>query len=148
MTEQELASILDIVRSYFRGTGGEEATIGIPFLRQSGAECFDFTGLIGVSGSRKGGIFLTAERGLLLLFGQAMLGDEELDDDALHDLVGEMTNTIAGNMRERFGPSFLISVPMVIRGRIEEISMRLRPPVYVVPMEWRGSKCRLALGLE
>jgi len=59
-----------------------------------------------------------------------------------------MTNTISENMRELFGSTFLISVPIILKGSIDEVVLRLKPPVYVIPIEWNGHKSHLAIGLE
>jgi chemotaxis protein CheX len=77
-----------------------------------------------------------------------MLGEAVSDEAALSDLVGEMANTIAGNMREFFGASFLISVPIILTGKIDSINMRLKPPVFVIPIKWKDHTSHLAIGLE
>jgi chemotaxis protein CheX len=97
---------------------------------------------------RKGGIYFTANRQLIEGIGSHILGDEVFDDDAVYDLVGEMTNVIAGNLRESFGSTFLISVPIVMKGRIEDIQLKLKPPVFIIPIEWDGHRSHLAIGLE
>jgi chemotaxis protein CheX len=148
MDENELKPIIKIVTGYFSAITGSAAVMGMPYIKTPRDTIFDYTGLIGVSGSRRGGIYLTADRDFLAHFGSFILGEEELDEESLYDLVGEMTNTIAGNMREYFGSVFFISVPMVVRGRIDTISMRLNPPVFVIPIEWKGHTPRLAVGLE
>jgi chemotaxis protein CheX len=148
MTKEEILSYIKIITDYFESITGSSANLGMPFMKESTTGVFDFTSLIGISGTRKGAIYFTAERELLQLFGSHILGDEELDDESLYDLAGEMTNTISGNMREFFGSSFLISVPIIIRGNIEDIQMKLKPPVFVIPIEWQGLKSHLAIGLE
>jgi chemotaxis protein CheX len=148
MTEHELKSIIKIVTEYFLSISGISAVMGLPYIKREEDPVFDFTGVIGVSGARRGGVYYTAGRELLADFGAFILGEGELDDDARSDLVGEMTNTIAGNMREIFGPSFLISVPMILKGKIDDINMRLRPPVFVIPIKWKGYTSHLAVGME
>jgi chemotaxis protein CheX len=148
MTENELLPIIKIVTEYFFSVTSVPAAMGLPYIKRGGDPVFDYTGIIGISGARRGGVYYTAGRELLEEFGKSILGGEELDDEALNDLVGEMTNTIAGNMREIFGSSFLISVPIVLRGKIDNISMRLKPPVFVIPIKWKEYKSHLAVGLE
>jgi chemotaxis protein CheX len=148
MNENELIQIIKIVTEYFLNISGVPALMGLPYIKREGDPVFDFTGVIGISGARRGGVYYTAGRELLADFGAFILGDEELDDEARSDLVGEMTNTIAGNMREIFGSSFLISVPIILKGKIDNISMRLKPPVFVIPIKWKGHTSHLAVGLE
>ena len=148
MTEQELKAFTRTVMDYFSSVSGTAPVLGMPYIKGEQHEVHDFTGVIGVSGSRRGGVYLTTGRELLTAFGSCILGDEPLDDEGLYDLIGEMTNTIAGNIREVFGSTFLISVPIIVKGRIEEIVMRLKPPVFVIPITWKGHRCNLAIGLE
>lgn len=148
MTESELKAFIRVITDYFQSITGVSASMGMPFIKGEQAEVFDYTGVIGVSGARRGGIYYTAGEELLRDFGRHILGDEELGDEYLFDLVGEMTNTIAGNMRETFGTAFLVSVPIVVRGKIDTIHMRLKPPVFIIPIEWQGHRSHLAIGLE
>ncbi len=148
MTEGELRGFIQVVTDYFESVGGEKARMGLPYVK--GRECAmgDYTGLIGISGSRKGGVYFTTCRPLLAELAKLLLGEELADDEYLFDLVGEITNTIAGNMRETFGSAFLISVPIVLRGRIEGIDMKLKPPVFIIPIRWKQYDSHLAVGLE
>jgi chemotaxis protein CheX len=148
MTEYELKPIIKIVTEYFLNITGVPAVMGLPYIKRENDPVFDFTGVIGISGTRRGGVYYTAGRELLAEFGKSILGEEELDDASLNDLVGEMTNTIAGNMREIFGSSFLISVPIILKGKIDNISMQLKPPVFVIPIRWKDHTSHLAVGLE
>jgi chemotaxis protein CheX len=148
MTENELKPIIKIVTEYFFSITGVPAVMGLPYVKREEDPVFDFTGVIGISGTRRGGVYYTAGRELLTEFGAFILGEEQLDDDALNDLAGEMTNTIAGNMREIFGSSFLISVPIILKGKIDTITMRLKPPVFVIPIKWKEYTSHLAVGLE
>jgi len=148
MNEQELKGFIDVVTNYFTQITSEVAEMGLPYIKDEGTETFDFTGVIGISGARKGGVYLSAQRDMLSEFGHFILGEPLADDEALYDLIGEMTNTITGNMREFFGPSFHISVPIIMKGRIEDIVIRLRPPVFIIPIKWKGYTCHLGVGLE
>jgi chemotaxis protein CheX len=148
MTEHDLKALIKVVTNYFSSISDEPAKMGMPYIKREKDQVYDYTGVIGISGSRRGGIYYTAGRELLGAFGECILGESDLDEESLFDLVGEMTNTIAGNLRETFGSSFLISVPIVMRGQIENISMRLKPPVFVIPIEWKGFPSSLVVGLE
>jgi chemotaxis protein CheX len=148
MTEQELKAFTRVVTQYFQSVTDIPAQLGVPFVKTDKQEAFDYTGVIGISGSRRGGVYLTASRELLSEFASAILGDDVQDEEALYDMVGEMTNTISGNMREIFGSSFLISVPIIMKGRIDDIVMRLKPPVFIIPIFWNSRQCQLAIGLE
>lgn len=147
MTENELRFFIDVVTTYFEQVTGEPAVMGIPYVKKAEPVVLDYTGLIGISGPRKGGIYFTAGAKLLTDLTQVILGSEA-DDETLLDMVGELTNTIAGNVRKSFGADFLISVPMLIKGRPDDILVRLKPPVFVIPLNWRREKAYLVVGLE
>ena len=148
MTELEIKGFIKVLTDYFLSVTGSPANMGVPFIKENNTEVFDYVAVIGISGSRKGGVYFTANRPLLEEIARHILGETGLDDATLYDLIGEMTNTISGNMRELFGSTFLISVPIILKGNIDEVVLRLKPPVYVIPMEWNGHKSHLAIGLE
>jgi chemotaxis protein CheX len=148
MTEKEIKTFIKVITDYFQSVTGINAKMGVPYVKDSATEIFDYTAVIGISGSRKGGIYYTANRPLLEDVARHILGDEELDDAGVYDLAGEMTNVIAGNLRESFGSSFLISVPIVMKGKLEDIRVKLKPPVFIIPIEWNGHRSHLAIGLE
>ncbi len=148
MTEEEIKGFIDTVTSYFSQVTGIPAKMGLPYIKDSQTVTQDFTGVIGISGSRKGGIYFTAGKELLIEISSFILGDEEVDSETLYDLIGEVINTISGNMREVFGSSFNISVPIVLKGSIEDIVIQLRPPVFIIPIKWNNHTCHLGIGLE
>jgi chemotaxis protein CheX len=148
MMESELKFFIDVVTSYFGQVTGENAAMGIPYVKKAEPAVLEYTGLIGISGPRKGGIYFTAGAKLLLELTKVILAVEDADEETLLDMVGELTNTIAGNVRKSFGSDFLISVPMLIKGKPDDILMRLKPPVFVIPLNWRREKAYLAVGME
>lgn len=148
MNQTELKFFIDVVTSYFGQVTGEAAAMGIPYVKTSEPVVLDYTGLIGISGPRKGGIYFTSGPRLLGELTKVILEVEDPDDETLLDMVGELTNTIAGNVRKSFGADFLISVPILLRGKPDDILMRLKPPVFVIPLNWRREKAFLVVGLE
>jgi chemotaxis protein CheX len=64
------------------------------------------------------------------------------------DLVGEIANTISGNVREAYGSDFLISVPVIIEGKKREIALPGNVPTFVIPLMWRHHKLYLVVCLE
>lgn len=148
MKEQEIKAFIKVITDYFHNVTGVDAKMGIPFIKDSNTQVFDYTGVIGISGSRKGAIYFTANRSLLEQIAFHILGEGDFDEATIYDLVGEMTNVIAGNLRENFGSTFLISVPIIMKGKLEDITVKLKPPVFIIPIEWNGHVSQLAIGLE
>ena len=83
--------------------------MGSPFLVTQGApEVCDYTGVITVSGRRSGIVYFSAPRGMLTVLLMKM-NESDVSHENLCDLVGEVANTISGNVRRDFGKDFAIS---------------------------------------
>lgn len=136
MTEAELRIFIGIVQHYFEQQTGRLAEMGTPFLGDPNVlPVFDFTGVIGISGNRRGCVYFTAPSEMLrqiLVHG----GESDVSRENLADLAGEISNTISGNARRAFGHEFMISVPVVVTGREQSISLPESVKAYVMPFRW------------
>jgi chemotaxis protein CheX len=147
MDEEELRAFVAIVQHYFEQTSRLGAQVGSPYLTDlEQLPIFDYTGVIGISGPRRGCIYFTAPTGMLrnLLLS---LGEIDCTDENFGDLVGEVANTISGNARKTFGPEFGISVPVVIKGANQTIKVPRAIKSYVIPMHWQRDEAALVVGL-
>ena len=106
-----------------------------------------YTGIIGVSGERRGNVYFTAPQVLVKLLLMS-LGETETSHENMCDLVGEVANTISGNARKAFGKQFMISTPVVVSGESEAIMTPQRIRSYVVPIAWKGYEAGLVISLE
>lgn len=147
MNEEEIKVFIDGAMRYFERISGEAATIEPPFLRGDDPIALDFSGVIGISGRHRGAVYFTSGRDLLATLLER-LGDGQIDDASLADLVGEVANTIAGNARRYFGTEFLISVPIVLTGRPASISFPRDLKSVVIPILWSGARSFLIVCLE
>ena len=148
MDENDLQVFIDGVTRYFNQTSNEAAEVGTPYLMEDSLEVpMDYTGIIGISGKRKGSVYFTAPKAMMkkLLFS---LGEEEINHENCCDLVGEVANTISGNARSDFGKDFLISVPVVVVGELESINMPNYLHSFVIPISWRNDHSKLVICLE
>ncbi len=148
MKENELREFINVVVSYFQDVTGETVEMGMPYIKENKSVILDYTGVIGISGPRKGAIYLTASKVMLKEVAAIILGADEVDDECAIDMVGEITNTIAGNVRQSFGSSFMISVPIILKGSPEDVVFKLQPPVFIIPIKWRTFSSYLVVGLE
>ncbi len=84
-------------------------------------QIYDYTGLIGISGGFRGGIYVTCKSAFLeFVYKRLTHQDPERPlKRAFSDLVGELANTLAGYFQKECGDQFLISVPCVIVGGSE-----------------------------
>lgn len=148
MDEEQLKVFVDIVQRYFERQGGRPAEVGSPFL--AGPErlpMMDFTGVIGISGARRGCVYMTARRDLL----RALLlhvGETDVSDANLADLAGEVANTISGNARQHFGHDFMISVPVIVQGHAQGIQMPRNVKAYIIPLRWHKQDASLVVSLQ
>ncbi|HPA16642.1 MAG TPA: chemotaxis protein CheX [Verrucomicrobiae bacterium] len=148
MNEGEIQAFVDITVNYFNQIGGEPARVEPPYMRKEGdSPIHDFTGVIGISGSRKGAIYFTATSNLLTNVLEAH-GETQISQPMLADMVGEIANTISGNARFYFGHEFMISVPVVLLGRPSDIRLPENIRSFVIPISWHGSKAHLLVCLE
>lgn len=148
MKEHSLAVFVDGVSNYFDVSTDTPAEIGTPFLIQDiNRYLDDFTGIIGISGNHKGSVFFSAPRILLVKLISAM-GILTTQDEKLMDLVGEVSNTISGNARREFGDQFMLSVPIVLQGRSDNVRITDVASIYVIPIVWRSMKAHLIINLN
>ena len=148
MDEQKLHIFIDIVKQYFNSQTGREPEMGSPYLGDpSSLPVFNYTGVIGISGARQGCVYFTAQRDLLrnvLLH----VGEVDVSENNLSDLVGEIANTISGNARRHFGSDFLISVPVVVTGNADAIQVPRSVKAYILPLRWQKQDAVLVVSLQ
>lgn len=148
MDETQLKVFVGIVQHYFDKFTGIAANVGSSFLGEpSDLPIHDYTGVIGISGSQRGCVYFSAPA-LMLKDILLRAGESDLSDGNLADITGEIANTIAGNARRTFGSEFLISVPVVVRGSGQSITMPKDVKAYVIPLRWRKSAASLVVSVS
>lgn len=148
MNEQDIQVFIDGIKNYFSTFTQESAQVGSPFLvSHVDVPCHDYTGIIGISGERKGCVYFTTPR-ILLRYLLMSLGEKDIDDQLLRDIVGEVANTISANARESFGDGFLISVPLVIQGHPEKLQLPKNNNSFVIPIQWHNYSGALVVCIE
>lgn len=150
MNSKEITYFLSVINDYFITISNTKPETGVPFLKEDDKSIIqDMTGIIGISGLRKGAVFFTASKEMLLDLYKEIFGvNENPDNIILADLVGEISNTISGNLRDFYGEHFLISVPIVCIGKETEIRIKIPKPVFVIPIKWKNHTSYLVAGLE
>ena len=148
MEEEHLQKIVDVTLAYFADTTGEAAEIGMPYVKDENPVVLDYTGAIGISGEKRGGLYLTVPEAMAVEITTLTLAGAEVTDEDTEDMVGEMANVIAGHVTEVFSKDFQISVPLVIRGKPDNIRLPTAIPSYVIPINWRGFRAFLIVGIK
>lgn len=148
MDEVDLQVFIDGATHFFADMGGEEAQVGTPYLASNcNGEVKGFTGIIGVSGRRRGSVYFTAPPVLLKVLLMS-LGEDDTTHDNMCDMVGEVANMISGSARREFGKDFMISVPVVVVGRLDRIVVPAELRSFVVPITWKSYDASLVISLE
>jgi len=148
MESNEITEFVDTTITFFTEISGEPAKCGIPFVKNDAPVVLEYTGLIGITGKRKGSIYYTAGKEQLTALAKIMLALDDVSPEDMKDLVGEVANTVSGNLRQSFGSDFQISVPVVVEGPAKDIKMPKDIDTYVLPINWRDYESFLVVCLE
>lgn len=147
MDEKDIQVLIDGTVNYFHRVVDRATEVGTPYLADHGEPVVsDFTGVIAISGGRRGSIYFTAPTAMLshILLKQ---GEQDRSPELMADIVGEVANTISGNARRAFGQEFLISVPSVYQGPVVRQKLALGERAFVVPISWKQYKAALVVSL-
>jgi chemotaxis protein CheX len=148
LDEQDIRAFVYGTTRYFEVAAQQAASVGSPYLVTKGLpEMHDYTGVISVSGRRSGIVYFSAPRGLLTVLLMKM-NESNVSHEYLCDLVGEVANTIAGNVRLNFGRDFTISVPTVVAGTGQTIELPAGNRPVVIPINWRSHVAKLVVCLS
>lgn len=147
MKEKQLQVFLEGVQKYFSQVAGEEIFVGTPYLVENVMPAAKhYSGVIAISGNNKGIVYFTSPASMALRLLQLM-GENDVCEANIMDLVGEVANTIAGNARSEFGEDFKISVPIVIRGAPDEIMLPREGRSFVIPLEWNTLQAAIVIAI-
>ena len=148
MRETDLHFFIDSTLNYFEEITGEKASTGIPYIKDSEKVVLDYSGIIGISGKRKGSVYITASEDMLRALASIILNMDDIGIEDVKDLVGEIANTISGNVRQAYGSDFMISVPVIVEGRARDIKLPEDLQTFVIPINWKNFQAFLVVGLE
>ena len=148
MEERDIRAFVFGATRYFEVAAQQAATVGSPFLVMQGTpEVHDYTGVIEVSGRRSGVVYFSAPRGMLTVLLMKM-NESNVSHENLCDLVGEVANTISGNVRRDFGKDFAISPPSVVTANTGPIALPAGCRPVVIPIHWRSHAAKLVVCLQ
>jgi len=148
VNENDIKVFVEGATHYFQHVSDEPAVVQVPYLiSHNESLIYDFTGIIGISGNRRGNVYFTAPRPMLK-FLLMVQGEPEITDENCSDMVGEIANTLSGNARRDLGKDFMISVPVVLQGKPEQLLLAKGNRSFVIPIQWRQYTAALVVSLE
>jgi chemotaxis protein CheX len=140
---------IQALENYFKHLTDVNSEIGVPFIKESETLSLkSYTGLIGISGNRKGFVYISADKNMYADLINIFIGIEDPSTEDILDMAGEISNVIAGSVRANYGNSFNISVPIVFEGMPKQLKFPQDVAVFVIPMKWKGHEAFLVVGLE
>ena len=140
---------INSVSNYFKHLTEIDSDMKVPYLKESeGLVLKDFTGMIGISGSRKGFVYISANREMFADLINMFIGIEDPSEEDILDMAGEISNVVAGNVRANLGANFMISVPTVFEGMPKELNIPENVSMYVIPINWNNHEAFVVLGLD
>lgn len=148
MDESSLEVFVDGAINYFSQVSSEPAKIEAPYLVNNDENVvYDYTGVIGISGSSNGKVCFSAPNALLKHLLLSM-GEGVLNEENMADLVGEVANTISGNARKKLGSKFMISTPSIVDASIDQLTLPAENRSYVIPVKWNSYRAAVMVSSE
>ena len=149
MKTNDLQIFVDGATGFFdTNLGKGEIQVGAPCLQTPWDSVFyEYTGVINIFGDKVGRVYFSSPMELISRLLETM-GEKNIDDDLIADVVGEIANSIAGNAREYYGSGFCLSVPTVLKEGDVDFQAVKSCESYVIPLNWKGSRSNVAVWVE
>jgi chemotaxis protein CheX len=149
INENDIRSFLDAIDAFFFQVAQEKVEIESAYLVEAGvfALTFDLTSYISLSGNFSGRIYFSAPRAMvshLLL----LMGEPNRREERLLDAVGEIANTLSGNVRKHFGETMEISVPVMQTTDPDWLKKTASPRSYVILIKWKQYRASVVVDIQ
>lgn len=146
--DQAVDVFINSIENYFQTITGDKVTTSPPYVKeQDQLSLYECTSMIGISGSRKGLVYISGNMDLYQEFIESHIGLPNPTERHMLDMAGEISNVIAGNVREVFGKDFMISVPVVFKGKPDVLQFPDDVSIYVLPFQWKSHEAYMVVGL-
>ncbi len=147
--EKTVNTFIESLENYFAKLTKTAAQTSPPFVKsQEQLELNDCTGMIGISGNKKGFVYISGDLDMFEELIKRYVGLKNPSTNNMLDMAGELANVVSGNVRETYGKDFMISVPVVFRGKPEQLKFPDDVPIYVIPIKWNGFDARMVVGIK
>ncbi len=140
---------INSVENYFKLLTDVSSKTEVPYIKNAkDLELKDITGMIGITGTRKGFVYITAYQAMFTDLINIFIGIDDPSLEDILDMAGEIANVVAGNVRANLGANFMISVPVVFEGMPNQLKFSDGMSIYVIPINWKGHEANVVIGLE
>jgi chemotaxis protein CheX len=124
--EEYLQPFIDVCVNTFQAFCKTHVTVGRIFIeeRDKYENLWDVSGIIGLTGDAKGALALSLKEDTALNITQIITGEKPSSMDInVTDVVGEIINIIAGNVKKDLQEMFrlTISTPSIVKGRLHQL---------------------------
>lgn len=111
---------------------------------------FEISGVMGLSGEASGTVVLTFSRDVALSATEKMIGEKPLEiDETVRDVVGELTNIVAGSAKSRIKElNLAVGLPAVVQGKNHIISFPAGATVVTIPFQSTWGPFSVEVGLQ
>lgn len=148
MKESHLKVFVDNTVHYFKHMSQESVEVQVPYLIDHHEPViFDYTGIIGISGAYRGYVYLTAPSKMMQFLLQTQ-GEADYSEANCLDVIGEIANVLAGNVRRELGAEFMISVPLRIAGHPDKLLLTDKSWSFAIPIRYSIFMAALVVSLE
>ena len=151
MVTEVIDAVVAGIGDYFKVVAGDDAEIENSYEKKPNDLIqLAYTGLVGISGDIKGGIYITCDKNLLEEVTRVIMHSDtsKLDEDDISDMVGEMANTICGYVREKLGCAINVSVPVIFKGKVRAFKFKITHPTYIIPFTWHNLEAYIVVGID
>lgn len=140
---------IEAIQNYFTHLTDFEVETYVPFLKDHETLSLkEFTGMIGISGSRKGFVYISADAEMYQDLINIFIGLDDPTKEDILDMAGEISNVIAGTVRASYGNNFNISVPIVFEGRPDQLKFPKDVSIFVIPLKWKKHEAFVVVGMQ
>ena len=136
LNDNDMEVFVEAINNYFTQTTQDSAHIRAAYLGEGALPIYDFTGAIKVTGDFLGTIYFSAPN-IMLRHLLTIMKENDQSHDNLLDAVGEIANTLSGNVRKYFGETLKISPPIKMDSTSIKLDKLARQRPYVISIKWK-----------
>ncbi|MEA2102919.1 MAG: chemotaxis protein CheX [Thermodesulfobacteriota bacterium] len=129
-----------------------KSSSGKPYLKKDNVAKGDVSGVIGLTGEATGAVSVSFTAPCILGLVSSMFGETIAEmDDEVKDAVGEITNMISGQARQKLegmGKSLKAAIPTVITGKDHTITHITNNPIVAIPFTTDSGEFTIEVYLE